>query len=390
MPTTLPLDVESLRAAEFPALAGAIYLNAAAVAPLPTRARRVMESFSEMRARIHRLEDSVLVQAQARARALAARMVGARVEDIALGGNTSFGINVAALSLPLPAQPTVVVSDREFPANVYPWMGIPGARVELVPTDPHGRPDEDRLLERLDRGDVALFALSSVQFATGYRADLERFGRVCREHGTFFVVDAIQSLGQIPLDVGQAEIDVLAVGGHKWLCGPFGTGFAYVREELRARMEPEVVGWAAMRGCGDLESLLDYQWEPRDDARRFEVGTLPTPDLAGLAASMELLLEVGVSRIEAHLAEVLAPLHAWLERREEVTVVSDLSPGRRSAVTCFRPPESHRVFHALKAAGVVCAVREGVIRMSPHLYNTPAEMERVVEMLEQSRSRGWS
>src|SRR5690606_25038292 len=111
---------------------------------------------------------------------------------------------------------------------------------------------EERLLERLDRGDVGVFAVSSVQFSTGFRADLERFGRFCRERDIFFVVDAIQSLGQIPLDVEAACIDIVATGGQKWLCAPFGTGFCYVRRGLLEQMEPLMVGWTGMTASADL------------------------------------------------------------------------------------------------------------------------------------------
>src|SRR5690606_18334197 len=229
-----------------------------------------------------------------------------------LGWNTSFGINLAALALPVPAGATIVVSDREFPANVYPWMACPGATLDLVPTTPAGCPDEDRLFERLDRGDVAVFALSSVQFSTGYRADLARFGRFCRERGIHFVVDGIQSLGQLPLDVEEACIDVLATGGQKWLCAPFGTGFAYVRRELLAAMEPAIVGWTGMTASANVASLVAYQWGFRSDARRFEVSTLPFQDFAGFTASLELLREVGVDAIASHISLLLAPVVAWL------------------------------------------------------------------------------
>jgi selenocysteine lyase/cysteine desulfurase len=380
------LDAAALRESEFPGVAGGIYLDAASMAPLPERSRRAVEEMNRSRSRILSLRGAELIDALHRSRVAAARLIGAEPEEIALGGNTSFGINVAT-SLPVESGGAVVVSDREFPANVYPWMTMPEARLEVVPTDARGLPDEARLLERLDRGDVSIFAVSAVQFATGWRADLPRLGAFCRERGIFFVVDAIQSLGQLPLDVREAKVDVLASGGHKWLCAPFGTGFAYVRRELLGRMEPRVVGWTGMEPCADLNSLLDYRWEPLPDARRFEVATLPFPDFHGFAASLGLLMEVGVERIAAHVLAVQEPLVAWLGEHPEVEVVSDLEPARRSGVLCFRPPEPESTHRALAEAGIVCALREGAIRVSPHLYNTADEMRRVVEVLEGEVSR---
>jgi selenocysteine lyase/cysteine desulfurase len=383
-------DVGRLRAGEFPSLGEGIYLNAAAVTPLPERARRAVERVNQARSRIHTLSDPDLLAGLAAARESAARLVGAEAEEIALGWNTSYGINLAALSLPVASGTTVVASAGEFPTNIYPWMERERLRLEIVPRDARGWPDEARILERLDRGDVSVFALSSVQFASGYRADPERFGRFCRERGIFFVVDGIQSLGQIPLDVRAAEIDVLAAGGHKWLCSPFGTGFAYVRRELVERMEPRMVGWTGMQSCADVESLLDYRWDPRADARRFEVGTLAFQDFAGFAASLGLLVETGPSAIEAHIRALLDPVIAWVEANPEVEAASPTDAAHRSGIFCFRPPQVERVHAALSAAGVVCVVREGAIRLSPHLYNTRDEMERVVELLEASSRAGWS
>ncbi|HEV2149274.1 MAG TPA: aminotransferase class V-fold PLP-dependent enzyme [Longimicrobiaceae bacterium] len=383
-----PAGLAEVRAREFPSLAGTAYLNAASVAPTPERTRRALDAMNRKRARIAEWTDEDFTGPTQRAREAAARLVGADVDEIALGPNTSFGINLAAHCLPVPEGSTVVVSDREFPANVYPWMGPAcPARLEIVPADARGRPDEDRILERLDRGDVSVFALSAVQFATGWRADLPRLGRFCRERGIFFVVDAIQALGQLPVDVREAEVDVLATGAHKWLCGPFGTGFAYVRRELHERMEPHVVGWASLRASADFAALLDYRWEFMEGARRFEVGTPPVQDFAGTAASMELLLEVGPDRIEEHVRGLLDPLVDWLHAHPEVEVVSDLAPGRRSGIFCFRPPAAEEVFAALTAAGVVCVLREGAVRLAPHLYNEAADVARVIRVLEREVAR---
>lgn len=384
------IDVARLRSQEFPGLAGNAYLNAASFTPLPARSRRSIDEFNARRADPGTLSDEDLVAALVRARTAAAQLVGAHTDEIALGWNTSFGINLAALALPVRPGTAVVVSDREFPTNVYPWMATAGAKLDIVPTDELGRPDEDRLLERLARGDVGIFALSSVQFSTGYRANLERFGQFCRERDIFFVVDAIQSLGQIPLDVEAANIDFLATGGQKWLCAPFGTGFAYIRRGLLERMEPVLVGWTGMTACSDLASLTDYRWGFRHDARRFEVGTLPFHDFAGFAASLELLLEVGVERIALHTQSLLAPILKWAEAHEEVQRVSFADPARRSAILSFRTPAMERVFERLQAAGVTCGFREGAIRLSPHLYNDAEDLARVLEVLDSSRMRGWT
>jgi len=378
------LDVHALREQEFPTAARAPYLNAAAVAPLPERAVCAIEAFNRRRASAHDLTGDDFEPTLARAREAAARLIGADADEIALLPNTSHGINLAAHILPLRPGQRVVVSDREFPANVYPWMQLArstGATLDLVPADEFGRPDEARILAELERGDVGIFALSAVQFASGYNAVLERFGSVCRARGTFFVVDAIQSLGQVPMDVRAADVDVLATGGHKWLCGPFGTGFTYVRRELVTQLEPRVVGWTAMAGTLDYSRLVDYRYDLWETARRFEVATLPFQDIAGMTESLTLLHEVGPQNIRRHVLGLLDPLVEWLRSTGAAEIMSDLRPEHRSGIFCFRPPNAEGAFRALGRAGVNCVLREGAVRLSPHLYNTDDDIAVVMEVL---------
>lgn len=386
-----PIDAAALRAAEFPRLGAAPYLNAASAGPLPERAVRAVEEHLGRRVRIHELRADDFEPTLDRARAAAARLVGGEPDEIALGGNTSFGINLAAQVLPLRERGRrILVSDREFPANVYPWMGEArrtGLELEIVPADARGLPDEERLLEELARGDVAALAVSAVQFASGWLADLPRLGRACRDAGAFLVVDAIQAVGQVPIDVRAMEVDLLATGGHKWLCGPFGTGFTWMRRELAEALEPRAVGWTRMEASADFAHLLDYRWEPVSGARRFEVATLPFHDFAGLAASMELLAEVGVERVREHVLALLDPVVGWLRERGGVEAASDLSPERRSGILAFRPPDPAAAFAALHAAGVGCVLREGAVRLSPHLYNTADEVARVLEILDGEAGR---
>ena len=164
------------------------------------------------------------------------------------------------------------------------------------------------------------------------------------------MVDGIQAVGQMPVDVRACGVDVLAAGGHKWLCGPFGTGFAYVRREVVDRMEPHLIGWTAMTASADLERVLDYEYAFVPGARRFEVATQPWQDYAGLAESLELLLDVDPARIRAHALGLQDPLAAWLAERG-VEVTSDPRPERRSGIFSFRPADAAGVHRALARAG---------------------------------------
>ncbi|MGD2135871.1 MAG: aminotransferase class V-fold PLP-dependent enzyme [Gemmatimonadales bacterium] len=376
----------ALRATEFPWSRDHVYLNAASIGPLPERTRRALEAFGHKRAAPQHLPDSDLQAVLRRARESVARLIGAEAGEIALATNTSYGLNLAASALPLGRGDVVVLSDGEFPANVYPWLALRdrGVEVDLVPTTTAGWPDEARLLERVRDPQVKVFAVSHVQFATGYRVDLDRLGAACRDADTFLVVDAIQALGQVPFDVRETSVDVLACGGQKWLLSPWGAGFTYVRRELVTALRPPFAGWMAFEGTDDFSRLTDYADRYRRDARRFEVGTIPFQDVVGMTNSIELLLQVGIESVRDHARAVLAPVYAAAERGE-LELASPTDQAQRSAITCIRTPRVEAAYRDLRQNGVTCSLREGAIRLSPHCYNTVEELERVVGIV---RRRG--
>src|SRR5215210_1878857 len=305
-----------IRRSEFPWTSDTTYLNNASIGPLPERTRLVLEEFNRKRAAPYQLPDREIFAGMAESRRLAAELIGASPEEIGLTINTGFGLSLAARALPLEAGDIVLTSEREFSANVYPWMMLKdsGIILELTPTTAEGWPDEDRLLERLRDPRVRVLAISLVQFSNGYTIDLGRLSTATREAGVYLVVDAIQGVGQVPLDVKQTPVDVLACGGQKWLLSPWGSGFVYVRGELIPTLDPPVTGWMAFEGTDDLTRLTRYDDTLRADARRFEQITLPFQDFAGMNASLALLLELGVERIGEHLRSLQEPVVRWAER----------------------------------------------------------------------------
>lgn len=372
----------ALRAAEFPWTAEAVYLNAAGVGPLPERTRRVIGELGDLRAAPHRFSDKAASGILAESRRLAAALINADAEEIALAQNTSYGLNLAARSLPIAPGEIVLVSDREFPANIYPWLALRerGVAVEIVPCTARGWPDEAYLLQRMADPRVRVLTVSLTQFSNGYTVDLGGLSRVARMTNTCLVVDAIQGVGQLPVDVRNTPVDILACGGQKWLLSPWGSGFVYVRRDLIASLPPADVGWLAFEGTDDLTRLTRYDTTLRTDARRYELVTLPYQDFAAFNASVGLLLEIGIEAIQAYLRAVVQPVHAWAASAG-VTVTSPVG-AHGSAIVCLEVPDAARVYRALRAAGIFATIREGSVRLSPHLYNTPAELERVAEVLD--------
>ncbi|MDQ3697226.1 MAG: aminotransferase class V-fold PLP-dependent enzyme [Gemmatimonadota bacterium] len=378
-------DVHALREREFPwaARGDAIYLNNASTGPLPARTVAAQHAFNTLRAEPWRITDEDELSTIRRTRELCARLIGASLTEIALMVNTSYGINVAARALPLAAGDVVLTFDLEFPANVYPWMALErrGIRLERIPCV-DGLPDEDSLIAALDRPGVRVVTVSWVAFATGYRVDLARLGRACRERNIFFVVDAIQGVGALALDVHSLDVDILACGGQKWLLSPWGSGFVYVREALVRNLEPVAVGWMATRSSDDFTRLTDYDPAWHDDARRFEVTTLPYQDFAAMNASLELLLELGPGAIEHHVVTLASLVVDWARSQRVVRLVTPADPAFRAGIVAVAPRDAVRVSERLARSGVKHALREGAIRLSPHCYNTAEELDRALRLVE--------
>jgi len=386
-PVRTPYDVSALREAEFPWTRDTIYLNHAGIGPIPERARRALEDYARERVAPTRLTDDRLMAVLSAGRAKAARLIGADPAEIALTTNTSFGLNLAARMLPLAPGDIVLVSDQDFPANVFPWRQIEdrGVRLEILPRTAAGWPDEARMLERMQDGRVKVLAVSHVEFHTGYRLDLDGLGAAARATETFFVVDAIQALGHVPLDVSTTPVDILSCGAQKWLLSPWGSGFMYVRRGLIQQLESPLAGWNAYEGNQNFSTLVDYGGKLHSDARRFELWTLPYQDLLGMTLSLDLLDELGIERIEEHIAQIGRPVREWAHRAG-VRLKSPEGP-RDSGIISLVAADIPEGLATLRAAGVATCVREGGLRLAPHCYNTIEEMERVAELLQASLSR---
>jgi selenocysteine lyase/cysteine desulfurase len=368
-------DLESLRTA-FPITRQCAYLNHAAVAPLSNPVRDAMEDYlshrthGEANTRYEQLSDDL--------RDAVARLINARAEEIAFVQNTSEGLNIIANALPLEPGDNVLFCDMEFPSNVYPWMNLErrGIEARCIPHDGGGL-TVAALQAHADERTRAV-AVSSVEFLTGFRSDLEALSSWCDAHDTTLVVDGIQSLGVLPMDVQASRVDCLSCGGPKWLMGPAGQGFLYVRRDLLDELHPPFAGCISVAGW---ENWRDYQLAFLPDARRFELGCGNLVGQVGLLAAVELLLTVGIEAIKAWTLHLTDLLIQDLEQRG-YEMISNTSPERRSAIVSFSLlGDIGQAYDRLVGENVIIARRENVIRVSPHCYNTEAEVLRVGQVL---------
>jgi selenocysteine lyase/cysteine desulfurase len=356
------------------------YFNHAGVSPLNTRIVAAMNEFNQQTAQQPFGEIfPALNERMLDLRKRLAALVGARSHDeIALMPNTAAGINTAALSLPLRAGDNVLVLDGDYPANIYPWMNLArrGVLTKLVPAVGGGL-DLDVLASRIDNR-TRVIAMSTVVFATGFRNDIEAVGKLCKERGIYFCVDGIQSLGALPLDVQAANIDFLSAGSQKWLLGPLGGGFLYVRRELLDELVPGP--YVGASSVVDAANFLDYNFTLAPTAERFHIGTPSTPSLIGLHASLTLIQEIGIEQIAERVLMLAGTAIDDMQRRG-FGVSADTTPARRSGIVIAEVENPQAASEHLAKQGIMCIPRGRGVRIAPHFYNTEEEVLRIGEAL---------
>ena len=365
----------------FPATQRYAYLNSAAVSPLPTPAveavTRQLNDVSQYGAS-HYAE---WIDTKNRARARAAKMLGVKPEEVAFMRNTSDGIASIANGLKWESGDNIVSFAGEFPANFYPWRRIRdtfGVELRLCP-ERNGRIDLDEFLSLIDSA-TRVVAISAVQYASGFKADLERIGQTAREVDALFVVDIIQGFGAMGFDLPAQFVDAASGASHKWLCAPEGCGILYLSERARERVEPTSVGWISVETPWDFE---DREQPFKQNALAWESGTGGSALFYGLDESLKILDEIGLSKIDNYLASLTDMLCDSLAAKH-YEIVSSRRPGEKSAIVCIRHEgglHSNEVASKLEEAGVVVSPRGDRIRIAPHFYNNEKDVEKLIDAL---------
>jgi cysteine desulfurase/selenocysteine lyase len=374
-------DVAALRKAEFPWADQRIYLDHASLGPLPTRTLKAITDFNTRRSAPFQMTADDFVKIPGDARAAAARLINADPSEIGLVQTTSLGLSLAAHALPFTEGDLILVSDKEFPSNVYPWKLLKGrgVGVEFVSCTPEGWPDEEGLIRRLADPQVKALAVSAVQFATGYRVDLARLSAETRKRHKLLIVDAIQAVGCLPIDVRATPVDILTCAAQKWLLGPWGAGFIYARNEVIPSLAPDVANWLGYAGSDDVTQLTSYHDVHHPNARRFEISGHALQDLVGFTSSANFLADLGPQAIVEHVRSIHVPV-IETARKKGIPIASPTGPDRPCTLS-LRPADAAGLHAKLRAGGVNCSLREGLVRLSPHCYNTIAEMEKVASLL---------
>jgi cysteine desulfurase / selenocysteine lyase len=375
-----------LRQHEFPVTGAKVFLAHAGVCPIPRRVAEAIRNYA-LSSTLGDQETLVPALQLRQTRELAARLLHASAEDIALVGPTSLALSFVAGGLSWRRGDNLVVYFDDYPANVYPWMALAarGVTVRFLHAREYGCVRPADVMEQVDE-QTRLVALASCHFVAGFRPDIQAIGKYLRARGVLFCVDAIQTLGAFPMNV--EFIDFLAADAHKWLLGPCAAGLLYVRKEVQAAMRPVVQGWHNVK-CPNFVAQEQIEWQP--DARRYEAGSANLLGLVGLRAALELIEELGVDDIAAELQRKRAWFVPAVRAKGFQVLSADARPENAGGImSLYRDgldmPALHRRLEASQVITSLRTDRQGrhYLRLSPHFYNTDAELQRVLELLPQA------
>ncbi|HEY2669653.1 MAG TPA: aminotransferase class V-fold PLP-dependent enzyme [Rugosimonospora sp.] len=367
---------------------GRVWLNTAHQGPLPRVAVDAAARAVALKVAPHRIPDEAFTEEPERLRGLLAALVGGDADEIVLGNSTSYGLHLIAGGLPWRPGDEVLVVDGDYPATVLPWTRLTDRGVRTRWLHPRGGTPTGAELAAAITDATRVFALTWVNSFTGHAADIDDLGRVCRAAGITFVVNASQAVGARPIDVARTPVDAVVSCGYKWLCGPYGTGFAWLRPELRDRLRPQQSYWLAMQAGRGLDHMRDYTVRENLGVRGMDV-FCPASFLNVLpwTAAVEFLLATGVPAIADYDQRLVDRLVAGIDPAAYELVSPARGPARSTLVVLNRRDgENGRRYRQLGADGVDVAYREGNLRLSPHLFTTADDIDRTLQALHRPES----
>jgi selenocysteine lyase/cysteine desulfurase len=380
------MDIEPLAGREhFPAISKCTYLNAASIALMYKGASEAAVAWQRDLAENGTLnfDEAAEQNIFSNLHDVFARLIGAHPRDIAVGSSFTELVASLAWAMMPGREENIVGVDVVFPSTVYPWLRVAhttGCEVRLLgTTDYYADPEE---LVGLINDDTTVVAISHVEFGSGQRYDLQSLAEVAHSHGALLVVDATQSVGAIPIDVSRDGVDILVAAGYKWLCGPFGAAVMYVAPHLQTRFEPGLAGFRSHKDMWDLKAdRIQY----RDDAGRFEFGTMAYGCALGLGKAVEFILTLGSDAVFEHNLKLRERLVEGL-KQSGAQLLSPSSEKERSPIVSARFPDfsSRTIVDFLKEQGVIVSPRADFVRFSPHLYNSSDDIDHALEVLDQA------
>lgn len=358
-----------------------IHLNHAAVGPWPARTRDAVMAFCEQNIRFGSLHYPQWLDVETRLKQRLAQLINAADESsIALLKNTSEGLSIVANGIDWQPGDEIIISDEEFPSNRIVWQALASQGVRVTQVNLSTSSDPEAALLQSFGPATRMLAISSVQYASGLRLDVNRLGKACMDLDILFCVDAIQELGALQFDVQKNLADFVVADGHKWMLGPEGVALFYCKPERIEDLSLSQFGWHM------IEEPTDYSrkdWKPAQTARRFECGSPNMLGIHALEASLSLLLEIGIEKIENDILYKTNRLLELIKADSRLSLLSNTEQTRRSGIITFRAPEikSDQLYSSLMSKNILCANRGGGIRFSPHYYTPDDHLDAAVQQV---------
>lgn len=377
-----------LPSSEFGPFEGKRWINCAHQGPLPKAAVEAAREAIAWKMAPHHLTSERFDAVPRRLREALGRLLNVPAEDVILGNSASYGLHLLANGFPWKSGDEVLLVKGDFPSVTLPWLGLDrrGVKVRFLEGGDEGIQPEALLAAASER--TRLFCTNWVHSFTGRAIDLEAFGEACRSRDVFFMINGAQAVGARPLDVATTPVDAVTGVGFKWLCGPYGTGYCWIRPPLRERLEINLNYWLAMQTADDLGRVEDRPETNRDiGARRYDVfGTANFFNFHSFRASVEYLLELGIEAIAAQDDALVERLVEGLDRDKYRLLSPDSVPDRSTLVLLsHRDPERNLEIHqTLWQNDICCSFRRGNIRFSPHLYNSEGDIDAALKVLNES------
>jgi selenocysteine lyase/cysteine desulfurase len=368
---------------EFPHTKNVVYFNSASYGPFCRPVREAIIANVDLRMAAERDDSHDAFATSDELRAMYASLIGAPTRSVGIGLNTTHGINVAAFGLPLKEGDEVLVSDIEFPAVVYTWRAAAetrGLKVKFVKS--RDRCFDIEALEKAIGPRTRVVSLSWVQFFNGYQNDLKTIAELCRKHDIFFVVDGIQGMGTEPIDVTGLGLDVFTSGCQKWMLAPQGCGFFYLSDKVREIIKPPFMSWLGVDWKVEFVDLFRYELPYFDSAQKFELGYYAVLNLLGMKASSQIFKDLGIGNIQQHNRGLIDRLAEYVRMNPYYSITSSMDPRHRSSIftfTCDKYKELHRELLKNK---IILVQREGSIRVSVHLFNNEADIDKLIGVLD--------
>ena len=365
----------------------ATYLNLASESPMPKVSIRAVQAALEAKKNPHHKPDATFFEVPNRTRASIAKLIGGKPEEVALTSGASAGVAAVAYALTWKPGDEVITAKGEFPLQLATWKPMEereGLKLKIVSPRDRLITADDLVAAMTPR--TRLVSVSMVRYDDGALLDAARVADACHKQGALLLLDASQSCGALPMDVKQLGADFIVSAGYKWLLGPFGTGFFWAKSEHLAMVRPGPFYWMAMMGSDNFSALNFADPKPAANAKRWdapESASYFNFNLVAMDASVDFVLRMGPELVSAHNRKLIELMFARLPK-DRFVPASPLDPAQRGPYGCFAarsPEKTAEYYQRLRKENVIVSLREGNIRVSPHLYNTERDIDRLISVV---------